>query len=824
MDSNYLIGQHSFEVCDYKVCIWDNSGESRCDYIEENTTFIIKEEDHHAVLYVYFKTEDPDLMVHGYYKFPGVCSATENNILVPGSAGHRPLEGFSDEYLNLGAYFVINPNYSNDWCDPYEPSKTWSEGVFFLQIWIMNPEDCGGTYKLPVNIFYNNMDNKIFSTNFTVKFEGDPCPEEERKEKKENDREKTLDVKVLINHGSEKTTERRVLLTIISDNAKQMRLRNDGGDWTYWQLYSSRVDWNLRDEEGNRAVFVQTKDEDGNLGKGYDSVAYEKYKIVDIRKHFNLILILLTICVFSYTMYIGMPKGSDKKVDTSRVALLGFSLISMIIIFFLTFYLVLYSTMDYQKLLPGLEILPGLYLNDISAIEATKTFFMLMFILPLILSFILWYVMPPFIKYWYSLEFLPDECGYLYGLVRKIALRMRIPPPDILYTQKNIANCFNIGKKENESTLVISKWLLQHLDSEELKAVLAHEMAHTKNGDVNLMAYFNAIKQVIPFSLLLAFCGYLYYYYSFSSSPITLLYISRSWVFIIPFLILYLFLFLGIQWFSRLREATADARASLIVQKDILKKVLYKLACAKSPHMIFVPSSLMTSSNHRFGSIFSTHPSIFNRHETINKNKYIIDHKNSPSSKFCFISALSIFMFLALFNSIIQPLFILAVGYLPMGGVTNFFDPIIVAALLILYYDHLSWKYLGMIILLTISLLLIISLGFFLPLFLAMRNSVLPAIELFPSKERIILFFDPSLFGNLSTLIILLEETIMFLIISFFLTVFFKHIKKHMNANGILDENITLRETSELSRHEKKKMFFESLTKELDEMKKDKLY
>ena len=87
-----------------------------------------------------------------------------------------------------------------------------------------------------------------------------------------------LNARLIIDNGEEKTNGRRVVLTIISENAKQMRLRNDGEGWSEWMFYSSNMAWNLRDEEGERAVYVEVKDKNGNVASSEDSIFYEKRK------------------------------------------------------------------------------------------------------------------------------------------------------------------------------------------------------------------------------------------------------------------------------------------------------------------------------------------------------------------------------------------------------------------------------------------------------------------------------------------------------------------------------------------------------------------
>ena len=87
-----------------------------------------------------------------------------------------------------------------------------------------------------------------------------------------------LSVRLIINDRNEKTNGRKVVLTMLSNSAKQMRLRNDGEDWIDWQPYSSHMEWDLRDVEGKRTVYVEVKDKHENVASAEDSIIYEKYK------------------------------------------------------------------------------------------------------------------------------------------------------------------------------------------------------------------------------------------------------------------------------------------------------------------------------------------------------------------------------------------------------------------------------------------------------------------------------------------------------------------------------------------------------------------
>ena len=390
----------------------------------------------------------------------------------------------------------------------------------------------------------------------------------------------------------------------------------------------------------------------------------------------------------------GEPKGR-KEVDTLQVALLGFSLISIIIISLSVLYIFLHSAANYEGFLPDTSD------TSIALLKIFERLLITVLVFPQVASVAVWLSMPSFIKHRYNLEPLPPDYTYVRKWVKEIASEMGISSPKILYTDREVANCFNLGRTESESTIVISRWLVNHLDPDESKAVLIHEMAHTKNRDVTLMAYFSAVRRVFSLLPLLFLTSLVYIPLCFGFSP--LWYLEAPEILAL-FLVLFgciafvcILLIFGIQWFSRLREVAADARVSLLIDKNILKRTLYKLACARSFRMLFISSCLMMSGGKGSG-ILSTHPSLYERYVNLNRERFIIDTGKPPSLRFCFTTALSIFLFTIFISYVVMLPFLLLLKPVSWNVGLVFFLPTLTAVLLFLYYPYLSMKYIGVII------------------------------------------------------------------------------------------------------------------------------
>jgi Zn-dependent protease with chaperone function len=460
--------------------------------------------------------------------------------------------------------------------------------------------------------------------------------------------------------------------------------------------------------------------------------------------------------------------NSSKEVDTLRVSLLGFSLVSIFIFSFSVVYLFIRSGINYEGFLSD----PSDF--SLSLLRVLRVLLIIVFILPQIISLLIWWGMPIFIKRWYNLQALPSQYIYVSDLVQKIALEMDISPPEILYTPQKVANCFNLGRIERESAIVISKWVIDNLHSNELKAVCTHEIAHAKNKDLTLMAYLSATKLILILLPILLLVNLVYFPLHFGISPRVYLdfpIIFTGFIFLTFGCTIFV---LGIHWFSRLREVAADARVALFMDKNILKRALYKLACAKSAKMLFVPSCLMMCKAR--GGLFSTHPPLYERYLNLDKRKYIIDPSSPLSFKFCFTTALGIFLFTEFMDYIISIFCYFIINRVPQG-LGAVFSLVITVGLLLLYFHYLSIKYIGLIVFLITVMNFALILGLLLINFITWI--IFPAnIENFP-PERLVIVDSIRTMDFAATTNFLLIQTAFIGILAFLIIVFLRKFKKH---------------------------------------------
>jgi heat shock protein HtpX len=76
-----------------------------------------------------------------------------------------------------------------------------------------------------------------------------------------------------------------------------------------------------------------------------------------------------------------------------------------------------------------------------------------------------------------------DEYPELFGTIDRLAKQFSVPVPTVAVADSPVPNSMTVGTGRS-ATIVVSEPLLATLSEPELQAVLAHEFAHVKNGDV----------------------------------------------------------------------------------------------------------------------------------------------------------------------------------------------------------------------------------------------------------------------------------------------------------------------------------------------------
>jgi heat shock protein HtpX len=207
------------------------------------------------------------------------------------------------------------------------------------------------------------------------------------------------------------------------------------------------------------------------------------------------------------------------------------------------------------------------------------------------------------------------EAGGLYQDVRELAGRAGIPMPRLYLIAADQPNAFATGRNPSHSAIAVTRGLLESLPHEQVRGVLAHELAHIRNRDVLVATIaaviagaIAAIANVLQFSLLfgggdddenpLGFVG------------------ALATIIIAPFAAMLLQLAV-----SRQREYLADATGARLLGEgrplaDALESIHAKVA--KAPMAVNPATEALYIANPLAGargmaSLFSTHPPVQER-------------------------------------------------------------------------------------------------------------------------------------------------------------------------------------------------------------------
>lgn len=207
-----------------------------------------------------------------------------------------------------------------------------------------------------------------------------------------------------------------------------------------------------------------------------------------------------------------------------------------------------------------------------------------------------------------------SQAPAIYQDVGELCQRIGIPMPKLYYTEDVQPNAFATGRNPQNSAVVVTRGLLSVLNRDEVRGVLAHELAHIKNRDVLISTIAAVMAGAISSLANLAL------FFGGSDDD------DRNPIASILFIILSPIAAALIQFaVSRSREFQADASAAQYTQRpQDLANALIKIdqAAQQTPFVDANPalSTLFISNPFRADAVlglFSTHPPIPQRVERL---------------------------------------------------------------------------------------------------------------------------------------------------------------------------------------------------------------
>jgi heat shock protein HtpX len=121
--------------------------------------------------------------------------------------------------------------------------------------------------------------------------------------------------------------------------------------------------------------------------------------------------------------------------------------------------------------------------------------FVIVVALAILFIFIQWAIAPSIVR-WAIRDrraITPTSNAWLHRTVVELAHQAGVPVPKIWGTGDPSPNAFVFGRTVGSSELVVTRGLLERLNQDEIRAVLAHEIGHLRHRDVVIMTLVSAV-------------------------------------------------------------------------------------------------------------------------------------------------------------------------------------------------------------------------------------------------------------------------------------------------------------------------------------------
>jgi heat shock protein HtpX len=196
-----------------------------------------------------------------------------------------------------------------------------------------------------------------------------------------------------------------------------------------------------------------------------------------------------------------------------------------------------------------------------------------------------------------------EEAPELYRMIDELRTRAQLPMPGVYVIPQTQPNAFATGRNPKNAAVAVTQGILEQLSPEELKGVLAHELAHVKHYDILTQSVAAAIGSAITW------IGYMILWFGDNDSPIGLVASLAIWL-LAPISATLIQLAI-----SRQREFSADAGgAELCGNPEALASALLRIegGAAANPMKVNAATESMyiikPFSGGGVGKLFSTHP------------------------------------------------------------------------------------------------------------------------------------------------------------------------------------------------------------------------
>jgi heat shock protein HtpX len=225
-----------------------------------------------------------------------------------------------------------------------------------------------------------------------------------------------------------------------------------------------------------------------------------------------------------------------------------------------------------------------------------------------------------------------NEAPELYGVVGRLCGLANMPMPRIAIANTDIPNAFATGRNPKNAVVCVTTGLLRRLETQEVEAVLAHELSHVAHRDVAVMTIASFLGMVA--GILTRVLYYSELFGSFGGNRRDQngqsLFAVEAAVMLVS-IVVYAISFLLIRALSRYRELSADRSGAILIGRPaMLKSALIKISGdmgripmkdlrAASAFNAFFFTPAVAQNTFSLSTLFSTHPSLERRIEELDK-------------------------------------------------------------------------------------------------------------------------------------------------------------------------------------------------------------